>query len=335
MLQTRRGALGSVGVAAVMASLIGAAPPAGGATTQDGAGGTFTIYAAQCPAGYAGDASADQCDANPVAGVEFRIGLPGSDFYEFTPTDAGGLVAFEFGSVSPDGIVRVIERLPPDTERFVAYCVNNAGDPLDIIYRDNESDPDIGVVDVAVGEVGDVACDWYNVPRAIPTDTDEAAPDSGERVEVAPDDAPATASKPTGDRPVAIHSGTCGDLDADPLFELSPLVAKRGAAEGAEAATSAVASFTTLDASVSDLLANDHAVAVLSSGEARGAGDALPLAACGEIGGVRAEAGSLALGLREQNGSGVEGVAYFVPDPNEPGRTRFTVFVAERLAEED
>ncbi len=41
------------------------------------------------------------------------------------------------------------------------------------------------------------------------------------------------------------------------------------------------------------------------------------------------------VGLREQNGSGVEGIAYMVPHPDVPGRTRVTVFVAERLAEED
>lgn len=138
---------------------------------------TLTIYKAKCPPGYAGNASADECDANPVAGVPFRIGRPFTDaFYEFVPTDADGLVTFEFNGLPLDGTLRVIEELPTDTERFVVYCVDESGDALDITYVDYaESNPGIGVVDIAVGEAGDVSCDWYNVPATTTANESEAA----------------------------------------------------------------------------------------------------------------------------------------------------------------
>jgi len=58
----------------------------------------------------------------------------------------------------------VIEQLPAATTGFVAYCVDELGNPLGVTYADySESNPSIGVADVAVGEAGNVACDWYNV----------------------------------------------------------------------------------------------------------------------------------------------------------------------------
>lgn len=338
MLHQRPRIVGGILLIALAVTILAAIRPADGATAQDSAGRTITIYKAECPVGYTGDASADQCDDNPVADVLFTVGRPGSDaFYESVPTDAGGIVAFEFDGLQRNGILSIIEQAPAGTEHFVVYCVGPGDNPLGIAYQDySESSPSTGAVDVAVGPEGDVACDWYNVPSPDSASDVAAPPEPAGGIEiVAPVEAPAAASQLVGDRPVAIHAGTCGDLDARPRLELNALVAKRGEAEGPDAATPAEASFTTLDVSITDLLASDHAVAVQSSGDARGAEGTASLAACGEIGGVRAEAGALAVGLREQNGSGVEGIAYLVPDPTAPGRTRVTVFVAGRLAEED
>lgn len=137
-------------------------------TANDDAGRTLTIYKAECPAGYVGDASADECDANPVSGVPFRIGRPFTDaFTDFVATDDEGLVVFDIGGLPLDGTLRVVESVPAGTEEFVVYCVDEAGSALDITYGDySESNPDIGVADVAVGTAGNVLCDWYNVPEA-------------------------------------------------------------------------------------------------------------------------------------------------------------------------
>lgn len=129
---------------------------------------TLTIYTAECPVGYVGDASADECDANPVSSVPFQIGLPFTDaFTDFVVTDNEGLVIFDIENVALDGTLRVIESVPSGTEQVVVYCVDESNDALAITYVDYlESNPDIGVVDVAVGTTGDILCDWYNVPEA-------------------------------------------------------------------------------------------------------------------------------------------------------------------------
>jgi hypothetical protein len=157
---------GGLLVALALAGMV-AIWPASGATAQDGARRTLTIYKAECPPGYVGEASADECDTSPVTGVPFRVGRPFTEaFTDYVPTDDEGLVAFEFDGLPLDGTLRVIEQIPANTERFVVYCVDGAGDPLSIAYPDDVGNPDLGVADVAVGEAGDVACDWYNVPRA-------------------------------------------------------------------------------------------------------------------------------------------------------------------------
>lgn len=129
---------------------------------------TLTIYSAECPPEYTGDASNDECDGNPVPGVPFRIGRPNSEaFTNFMSTGDDGLVTFEFDSLARDGTLRVIEELPAETERFVVYCVNEDGEAIDVSYVDYAtSRPGIGVVDLAVGSEESVLCDWYNVPRA-------------------------------------------------------------------------------------------------------------------------------------------------------------------------
>lgn len=173
-----------MGTLAILALVPGGLPPLQGQEAESAlnqgivAGSrTLTIYKAECPPGYMGDASADECDANPVPGVPFRIGRPFTDaFYENVSTDAEGLVAFEFDGLPLDGTLRVIEELPANTAHFVVYCVDDSGDALDITYGDYaESNPDLGVVDIAVGEAGDVACDWYNVPATATADESQAA----------------------------------------------------------------------------------------------------------------------------------------------------------------
>jgi hypothetical protein len=163
-LHRRPGFLSSGLAIAVVMVLTAALWPTGEATAQDG-GRTLTIYKASCPAGYAGDASADECDATPVAGVPFRVGRPLTDFFTTARTDGEGLLVFDIEGLPLRGTIRIIEELAPGTARFVAYCVDEAGAPLAITYEDvPENVPPIGVADVSVGEVGNILCDWYNVP---------------------------------------------------------------------------------------------------------------------------------------------------------------------------
>lgn len=136
---------------------------------------------------------------------------------------------------------------------------------------------------------------------------------------VAPDAPGATI--PAG-RPAHIHAGSCDALDPNPLFPLTNVALATGDVSGNDAATTAESSFTTLDVALDDILADDHAVNVHLSPE-----EADVYVACGEIGGTREADGSLAIVLREQNASGLTGVANLVPDPNNRGRTQVSVFL--------
>lgn len=140
--------------------------PVGDLAAQNPSGRTLTILSAQCPPGYAGSASADECDNNPLPGVRFRVGRPFTDaFTDFASTSMEGLASFEFDGMPLNGTLRIVEEIPLGTDRIVVYCVDDAGSPLEITYVDYaQTSPDIGVVDVSVGVAGNVACDWYHVP---------------------------------------------------------------------------------------------------------------------------------------------------------------------------
>jgi hypothetical protein len=133
-------------------------------------------------------------------------------------------------------------------------------------------------------------------------------------------DAPG-ASIPAG-RPAHIHAGSCDALDPNPLFPLTNVALATGDVSGNDAATTAESSFTALDVALDDILADDHAVNVHLSPE-----EADVYVACGEIGGTREADGSLTIVLREQNDSGLTGVANLVPNPDNRGQTLVSVFL--------
>jgi hypothetical protein len=89
-------------------------------------------------------------------------------------------------------------------------------------------------------------------------------------------------------------------------------------------------SFSLIDVSLDDLLATSHAINAHDSAEKMDA-----YIVCGEIGGPRRADGSVAIGLREVNGSGYEGIAYLTPNAGDPTMTDVWVFVAPKLAEEE
>ncbi len=112
--------------------------------------------------------------------------------------------------------------------------------------------------------------------------------------------------------PAAVHAGTC-EAPGEVVFELPNLVRlPEGVAAEGERAGAPVAQVvhgvplgTTLDATVPDLFAADHIVAVFNA-------DADTIVACGPIGAYTyAEGEDLAIGLREQNESNFTGAAFF------------------------
>lgn len=112
--------------------------------------------------------------------------------------------------------------------------------------------------------------------------------------------------------PAAIHAGSC-EMPGEVVFELPNLVRlPEGAATEGERAGAPVSQVvhgapvgTTLSATVPDLFAEQHIVAVFNAD-----GDAI--VACGPIGAYTyAEGEDLAIGLREQADSNFTGAAFF------------------------
>jgi hypothetical protein len=131
-------------------------------------------------------------------------------------------------------------------------------------------------------------------------------------------------------RPIQVQAGTCNDLSDQPSFQLNDLITPEGTVRGSERATVAEASYSQINISFNELLSDNYAITVRKSHESNRS-----LVACGEIGGPIRSDGSVVVGLRELANSGLTGVAYLIPDPNNAGRTRVSIFLAPGLAEED
>jgi hypothetical protein len=131
--------------------------------------------------------------------------------------------------------------------------------------------------------------------------------------------------------PAHIHAGTCETLDPNPLFPLTDVTAPVGEPAGAADAEQIDTSFTTVPVDLATLLASDNSINVHLSAE-----EADVYIACGEVGGIPLDdAGSIAIGLREQNDSGHTGVAFLTPNAADPTQTDVSLFIAEDLAEDD
>ena len=132
----------------------------------------------------------------------------------------------------------------------------------------------------------------------------------------------------TDGRTAAIFAGDCdSDFAVNPVAELSDVTGSSGDAQGADSTAPVQTSFSTLNLSLDDLLADDHVLAVFGQDD-----DTVPLA-CGAIGGVVADDGSLAFGLPTVGDSRYAGIAYLAPDGAR--QTQVTIFLAKGLSEAD
>lgn len=122
------------------------------------------------------------------------------------------------------------------------------------------------------------------------------------------------------ERPGEVLSGSC-DEPGETIASLTPLEAPEGEAQGQGAAIEAESSYTTIPIPLESLLSGQSSIALLLSEEA-----SETVVACGEIGGVVGEDGSLVVKLSERNGSGFTGIAFLAP--GDPGTTGASVFLA-------
>lgn len=124
--------------------------------------------------------------------------------------------------------------------------------------------------------------------------------------------------------PAHIHAGTCEKLDPEVRSPLSDVTTgmTEDAPSGSEAAAPVAIGVTTLDATLTDILAGQYATDVHESVQS-----AERSIACGEIGG-RLVGNELAIGLKEQDGSGYVGIAWLRADGD---KTVVTLFLAQGL----
>jgi plastocyanin len=122
--------------------------------------------------------------------------------------------------------------------------------------------------------------------------------------------------------PAHIHSGSCDDL-GDIVYPLTDIALETaGEAFGAASAVPVEESDTTIDASLTDILAAPHAVNIHQSADA-----IQNYIACGDIGG-RVIDGKLLIGLQELHGSGHQGVA--ILDGSDATTTKVTVYLSHQ-----
>lgn len=121
-------------------------------------------------------------------------------------------------------------------------------------------------------------------------------------------------------RPVEVLSGSCAE-PGETITAMTPLETPAGEAQGQGAAIEAESSYTTIPIPMESLLGGQTSITVLLSAE-----EAETAIACGEIGGVPSEGGSLVVKLSGRNGSGFTGIAFLAP--GDPGTTGASIFLA-------
>jgi len=124
------------------------------------------------------------------------------------------------------------------------------------------------------------------------------------------------------ERPVSIHSGSCA-APAEPVADLTTLTVPEGEAQGQGTAVEAERSYTSVPVEIGALLASEtHITAYLEPGSD-------VVVACGDLGGVVSEGGSLVVKLAARNDSGFSGIAFLGTE--DAGTTGISVFLAQPL----
>jgi hypothetical protein len=116
-------------------------------------------------------------------------------------------------------------------------------------------------------------------------------------------------------RPAEIRSGSCASI-GDSVVPLANVVAPGGDEVGPAGVTPVEQSVTVVPQLLPDLLAGGFVVVIDKSIDEPGTP-----AACGVVGGMLAEDGSLAVGISPMEGSRLDGVAYFTPKRDDGGTT--------------
>lgn len=124
------------------------------------------------------------------------------------------------------------------------------------------------------------------------------------------------------ERPASMLSGSCA-VPGEPVADLTTLTTPEGEATGQGTAVEAARSYTSVPVDIDTLLASEtNITAYLEPGSD-------VVVACGDLGGVVSEGGSLVVKLSAQNDSGFSGIAFLGTEDG--GSTGVSVFLAPPL----
>ncbi len=136
---------------------------------------------------------------------------------------------------------------------------------------------------------------------------------------------PAPSEQPLAHHPAHIHQGTCASPESSSAYAVTE-IAMDMEAMGQGLAVPALTSISTLDVTLADLLASPHALDVHELREL--AVEEQGPIACGDLGG-QPTGDVLAIGVAEQDGSGLSGIAVLQAAGEQ---TVVTLYVAHGLA---
>lgn len=128
--------------------------------------------------------------------------------------------------------------------------------------------------------------------------------------------------QPVAERPATIRSGSCAQPGA-PVADLASLTTPEGDAQGLGTAVEAARSYTSVPVDIATLLASETNISTFL-----GPGSDI-VVACGDLGGVLSEGGSLVVKLGEANESSISGIAFLGSEA--AGTTGISVFLAQPL----
>jgi hypothetical protein len=126
-------------------------------------------------------------------------------------------------------------------------------------------------------------------------------------------------------RPIYIYAGSCAEL-GDVQWPLNNLTSPDGEDGGSNDADRTEYSFTAnVPLTIDQMLSGEYAINVHESGE-----KFENSLSCGNIGGVPDGVGTLVIGLRELDRTGVTGIAVLSPSPADTSMTYVSVFISGR-----
>lgn len=284
---------------------------------------TLVTTAYECPPNFTGPGTLADCGTTvPEMSFTLQVAAPGEPI-PFVTDDTGSAMVEASGAEL--GAAVTIE-LPADYVSFYPVCTRNDGEDVDMQIDDEG----ITINQIAVGDV--VYCDWFLYGKGSTPLASDATPEASGETVATPEpaatiEAQSEPAEPVrGGRAVKLFTGDCDSL-GDEVIWFNDLLDEQGEPVGDERAIPAAASVNwDAEFSLNDAITDGYAIAVFANDDA-----AAPLLACGELGGVDNQDGTLSVGIQQVDNSGVAGTALFSYSSDDHATANVIVVISDSL----